>query len=160
MNSAHCAQLVLDWPLSHHGDPQRSYKRPKFERDCQFGRKKGGIEGEGDTDSVGLIAEDWNVEIIMKLDKNCTRVSLCPGTHPCSGGQEVVRAEWGSNPISWNCCTSLSIHKSKPVVMVTCNKIPLAQHGRRETRLKLNTSTLGEAFLAHTNSRGTKEEPK
>ena len=43
------------------------------------------------------------------------------------------------------------------VVMVTCNKIPLAQHGRRETRLKLNTITLREALLAHTNSRGTKQ---
>lgn len=39
------------------------------------------------------------------------------------------------------------------VVMVTCNKIPLAQHGRREMRLKLNTITLREALLAHTNSR-------
>lgn len=42
--------------------------------------------------------------------------------------------------------------------MVTCNKIPLAQHGRREMRLKLNTITLREALLAHTNSRTTKQE--
>lgn len=41
--------------------------------------------------------------------------------------------------------------------MVTCNKIPLAQHGRREMRLKLNTITLREALLAHTNSRGTEQ---
>ena len=37
--------------------------------------------------------------------------------------------------------------------MVTCNKIPLAQHARREKRLKLNTVTLREALQAHTNSR-------
>lgn len=36
--------------------------------------------------------------------------------------------------------------------MVTCNKIPLAQHVRWETKHKLNTVTLREALLAHTNS--------
>lgn len=41
--------------------------------------------------------------------------------------------------------------------MVTCNKILLAQHGRRETKLKLNTVTLREALLAHTNKRGIKQ---
>lgn len=41
--------------------------------------------------------------------------------------------------------------------MVTCNKIPSAQHGRREMRLKLNSVTLREALLAHTNSRGTEQ---
>lgn len=54
------------------------------------------------------------------------------------------------------------LHKSQYpagliVAMVTCNKIPFAQHGRRGKRLKLNTVTLRENLLAHTNSRGTKQ---
>lgn len=40
--------------------------------------------------------------------------------------------------------------------METCNKIPLAQHGRRGKRLKLNTTTLRGAAQAHTDSRGTR----
>lgn len=41
------------------------------------------------------------------------------------------------------------------VVMVTCNKIHCAPQGRSEMRLKLNTTALREALLAHSNSRGT-----
>lgn len=40
--------------------------------------------------------------------------------------------------------------------METCNKIPLAQHGRRGKRLKLNTTTLRGAAQAHTDSRITR----
>lgn len=61
-----------------------------------------------------LIAEDWDEEVIMRLQTKTAheRVSPSPGTHPHRGGQEVVRTEWGSNPISWNCCTSLYIQQA------------------------------------------------
>ena len=41
--------------------------------------------------------------------------------------------------------------------MVTRNKILLAQRGSSETKLKLNTITLKEASLAHTNSGDTNQ---
>lgn len=97
-------------------------------------------------------------EVITKLQTKPARdlVSLNLGTQPYSRGQEVVRAEWGSNPISWNRCTSLDIQRAKQSSWKPAIKYPLAQHGRRGKRLKLNTATLRGAAQAHTDSRGTR----
>lgn len=62
-----------------------------------------------------LIAEDRDEEVITNLQTKPARdrVSLNLGTQPYSRGQEVVRAEWGSHPASWNCCKSLNIQQAK-----------------------------------------------
>lgn len=44
--------------------------------------------------------------------------------------------------------------------METCNKIPIAQHGRRGKRLKPNTTTLRGGAQAHTDRRGTRTTNK
>lgn len=68
------------------------------ESDCQRGRER---RGEGGRKirvrwtGFELIVKDCNGEVITKLQTKTAHewVSLSPGTHPYSGGQEVVRAE-------------------------------------------------------------------
>lgn len=117
-----CAQLVLHWVIPQHSPLlcQRYHSRSQegsrhvMRKRLTKKKKTGGVRGERQT-GFELIAADWDGEVITKLQTKTTHewVSLSPGTHPYGAGQEVVRAEWGSNPISWNCCTSLHIQQAK-----------------------------------------------